>query len=170
MEVCMIRRAKILEIPHILTITKACAKNMINQGIYQWNEHYPSHEAFKRDIARKELYVLEVNSKILGTIVISTYTDDEYLPIKWLTTNKSNIYIHRLAVHPEEQKKGYAQKLMDFAEAYARNNGFASVGLDIFSQNSRNNTFYQARGYQRLGDIYFPKQSEFPFHCYELIL
>lgn len=166
----MIRLAKILEIPQILTITKACAKNMIDQGIYQWNEDYPSQEAFKRDIARKELYVLEANNKILGTIVISTYMDEEYLPIKWLTTNKPNIYIHRLAVHPEEQKKGYAQKLMDFAEAYARKNGFASVRLDTFSQNSRNNTFYQARGYQRLGDIYFPNQSKFPFHCYELIL
>lgn len=166
----MIRLAKNLEIPHILNITKACAKSMINQGIYQWNEHYPSQEAFERDIARKELYVLEVNNKILGTIVISTYMDEEYLPIKWLTTNQRNIYIHRLAVHPEEQKKGYAQKLMDFAEDYARKEGFASVRLDTFSQNSRNNTFYQARGYQKLGDIFFPKQSEFPFHCYELIL
>lgn len=166
----MIRLAKNLEIPHILNITKACAKSMINQGIYQWNEHYPSQEAFERDIARKELYVLEVDNKILGTIVISTYMDEEYLPIKWLTTNQRNIYIHRLAVHPEEQKKGYAQKLMDFAEDYARKEGFASVRLDTFSQNSRNNTFYQARGYQKLGDIFFPKQSEFPFHCYELIL
>ncbi|RTE54633.1 GNAT family N-acetyltransferase [Arenibacter aquaticus] len=166
----MIRLAKNLEIPHILNITKACAKSMIDQGIYQWNEHYPSHEAFERDIARKELYVLEVNNKILGTIVISTYMDEEYLPVKWLTANQRNIYIHRLAVHPEEQKKGYAQKLMDFAEAYARKADFVSVRLDTFSQNSRNNSFYQARGYQKLGDIFFPKQSEFPFHCYELIL
>ncbi|MGM0391936.1 MAG: GNAT family N-acetyltransferase, partial [Bacteroidota bacterium] len=30
--------------------------------------------------------------------------------------------------------------------------------------------FYESRGYQKLGDIYFPKQSEHPFHCYELIL
>ncbi len=166
----MIRLAKILEIPNILNITKACAKSMIDQGIYQWNEHYPSQEAFKRDIARNELYVLEVSNKIIGTIVISTYMDEEYAPIEWLTPNNRNIYIHRLAVHPQEQKKGYAQKLMDFAEDYARNKGFVSVRLDTFSQNSRNNAFYQARGYQKLGDIYFPKQSEFPFHCYELIL
>tara|TARA_R110000796_G_scaffold10530_3_gene34877 strand:+ start:23224 stop:23403 length:180 start_codon:yes stop_codon:yes gene_type:complete len=59
---------------------------------------------------------------------------------------------------------------MNFAEDYARKGGFISVRLDTFSKNSRNNKFYQARGYQQLGDIYFPKQSEFPFHCYELIL
>ena len=163
----MIRLAKILEIPDILNITQACAKSMIDEGIYQWNEYYPSKEAFEKDIARKELYVLEENEEIIGTIVLSTLMDEEYCPINWLTPNKNNIYIHRLAVHPKEQKKGYA---MDFGEDYARKGGFISVRLDTFSKNGRNNRFYQARGYQTVGDIYFPKQSEFPFHCYELIL
>lgn len=166
----MIRLAKILEIPDILNITQACAKSMIDQGIYQWNEYYPSKEAFEKDVARKELYVLEENDEIIGTIVVSTIMDGEYYPINWLTPNRNNVYIHRLAVHPKKQRKGYAQDLMNFAEDYARKGGFISVRLDTFSKNSRNNKFYQARGYQRLGDIYFPKQSEFPFHCYELIL
>ncbi|MCK0192014.1 GNAT family N-acetyltransferase [Arenibacter sp. F20364] len=166
----MIRLAKILEIPDILNITKACAKNMIDQGIYQWNEYYPSEEAFVNDISRNELYVLEIRDNIIGTIVVSNFMDAEYYPIGWLTPNKNNIYIHRLAVHPEEQKKGYAQELMDFAEDLARKGGFVSVRLDTFSKNARNNNFYRARGYQAVGDIHFPKQSELPFHCYELIL
>jgi len=33
----MIRRAKISEIPDILTITQACGKKMQENGIYQWN-------------------------------------------------------------------------------------------------------------------------------------
>jgi len=166
----MIRLAKILEIPDILNITRACAKRMMDQGIYQWNEYYPSKEAFEKDIARKELYVLVENDEIIGTIVVSTLMDEEYVSINWLTPNKNNIYIHRLAVDPKKQKKGYAKELMDFAEDYARKGCFISVRLDTFSKNSRNNKFYQARGYRTVGDIYFPKQSEFPFHCYELIL
>jgi len=59
---------------------------------------------------------------------------------------------------------------MNFAEKYARDNNFTSVRLDTFSQNKRNQKFYETRGYQRLGDIYFPKQSKHPFHCYELKL
>lgn len=39
------RRAKILEIPDILKITRACALNMSDNGIHQWNEHYPSKDA-----------------------------------------------------------------------------------------------------------------------------
>lgn len=166
----MIRRAKISEIPDILTITRACAKKMEENGIFQWNEQYPSKEAFIKDIERYELFVIEENRTVQGTIVISTLMDDEYKPIKWLTPNGNSTYIHRLSVHPNFQGKGFAQQMMDFAEAYSRQNGFVSVRLDTFSQNKRNQRFYEQRGYQKLGDIFFPKQSDHPFHCYELVL
>lgn len=96
--------------------------------------------------------------------------DKEYVPVNWLTKNENNIYIHRLAVHPKSQGKGYAQQLMGFAEDYAIENSYSSIRLDTFSQNKRNQKFYELRGYKRLGDIYFLKQSKYPFHCYELVL
>ena len=166
----MVRSAKLSEIPQILNITKACAAAMIKNGIYQWNEDYPNKEAFELDIERGELYVLEEDGRIIGTIVLSTLMDEEYVPIEWLTPSNNNIYIHRVSVHPDLQGKGYAQELMAFAENYARENKFASVRLDTFSQNKRNQKFYETRGFERLGDIFFPKQSEHPFHCYELVL
>ena len=166
----MIRKGKIEDIKSIMNLTKACAKAMIAKGIYQWNAHYPNSSAFKKDVERNELYVLETDSDISGTIVISTVMDEEYRPIEWLTKNDNNLYIHRLAIHPNLQGKGYAQQLMDFAENYAIENNYSSIRLDTFSQNKRNQKFYELRGYKRLGDIYFPKQSEYPFHCYELML
>ena len=166
----MIRRAKISEIPDILTITQACAKKMQENGIFQWNEHYPSKEAFQKDIDRGELFVMEEKNTVQGTIVISTVMDEEYKPIQWLTPNGNSVYIHRLSVHPNLQGKGLAQQMMDIAENHASEHRFVSVRLDTFSQNKRNQRFYEQRGYQKLGDIYFPKQSVHPFHCYELVL
>lgn len=166
----MIRAAKISEIPDIIHITKACARSMIANEIYQWNEHYPSASIFEKDSARNELYVLEIDEKIIGSIVISTLMDEEYAHVKWLTPNTANFYIHRLAVHPDFQKKGYAQQLMTFAEKMAQEQSIPSIRLDTFSQNLRNQKFYENRGYQRLEDITYPKQSAFPFHCYELVL
>jgi ribosomal protein S18 acetylase RimI-like enzyme len=96
--------------------------------------------------------------------------DYEYIPIEWMTVNENNVYIHRLAVHPSQQGKGFAQEMMDFAEVSAKERNFVSVRLDTFSQNIRNQKFYELRGYKRLGNIYFPKQSEHPFYCYEYIL
>lgn len=164
----MIRKATVLDLNSIMQITKACAKHMINQQIYQWNEHYPNRNAFKNDVQRGELYVYMQNNICMGCIVITTIKDVEYVPIDWLTKDK-NIYIHRLAVHPKYQGKGIAQQMMTFAENYAKTNGYFSVRLDTFSQNKRNQKFYETRGYKRLGNIYFPKQSKHPFYCYELV-
>ena len=166
----MIRKGTLEDIDNIIEITKACAANMIEKNILQWNEFYPNKIAFMNDVNREEFYVLEINNTIFGCITISTFMDEEYIPISWLTQNKNNIYIHRLAVHPNLQGKGYAQQLMGFAEHYARKNKFLSITLDPFSQNTRNQKFYELRGYKKLGDIYFPKQSKYPFHCYELVL
>ncbi|GAA4892471.1 GNAT family N-acetyltransferase [Flaviramulus aquimarinus] len=166
----MIRKATLEEIDKILHITRACAVYMIEKNIYQWNEFYPNKQAFLKDINRNELYVLELENSIIGCIIISTFMDEEYIPISWLTPNTNNIFIHRLAIHPNQQGKGYAQQLMQFAEDFAKKNQYTSVRLDTFSQNSRNQKFYEQRGYKRLGEIFFPKQSQYPFYCYELVL
>ena len=166
----MIRLAKLSEIPEILSITKACGEEMLGRGIAQWNEYYPSEEAFKKDVERQELFVLFKDSSLIGSIVLSKYIDEEYLAVKWLCPNDNNRYVHRLAIHPDFQHLGYARKLMDFVEEKARMEGAFSIRLDTFSQNRRNQLFYEKRGYQRLGSVYFPKQSPHPFYCYELLL
>jgi ribosomal protein S18 acetylase RimI-like enzyme len=166
----MIRLAKIKEIDEILSITSACASSLISKKIFQWSDAYPSVEIFRNDIEKKELYVLVIKGTIVGTIVLTPSIDPEYLPVKWLTPNNNNLYIHRLAVHPSEQGKGHARKLMDFAEDYAIRKEYDSIRLDTFSKNPRNQKFYEIRGYHRLGNVYFSDQSTDPFYCYELVL
>lgn len=166
----MLRKAYPSEIDTILDITKACGKKMASLGIYQWNEHYPDRKTLENDVKRGELYVMTSEESIVGCIVISTFQDQVYKPVKWLTADGNNYYIHRLAVHPDHQKKGYARKAMDFAEAQAVRNKGVSIRLDTFSKNLRNQRFYEARKYRRLEEIHFPKQSEYPFYCYELVL
>lgn len=166
----MIRLAKLSEIQEIMSMTRACAKKMISEGIFQWNEHYPNIEAFQNDIAREELFVQLEDDTVVGCVTISSEKDEEYNPVSWLTEDGDQLYIHRLAVHPEFQHQGRAKQLMDFAEALAKKRKVISIRLDTFSVNKRNQRFYEARGYKKLEDIYFPKQSDQPFHCYELIL
>ena len=147
-----------------------CANDLIGKNIFQWNEKYPSRDIFLSDIEKKNLFILKNNSGIIGCIALSHEKDIEYTDVKWLTKDDKNLYLHRLAVDPKFQKKGIGKLLMDFAEDYARNNKFISVRLDTFSKNERNNRFYKSRKYTKLDDVYFPNQSEFPFHCYEKIL
>jgi ribosomal protein S18 acetylase RimI-like enzyme len=158
------------ELDRVKEIAEACAKNMIENNIFQWNDKYPSREIFKEDIKNKSLYVSKINHEVVGCIMLSSFKDDVYKSVNWITPNEYNLYIHRLAVHPIFQKKGIARKMMDFAEDFAKSNDYISIRLDTFSQNPRNNKFYKSRGYNKLDDVYFPKQSEFPFHCYEKLV
>ena len=165
-----IELAKLSDLDRVKEIAEACAKKMIESNIYQWNKKYPSKEIFREDIKKNSLYVSIINFEIVGCIMFSPYKDDVYNDVNWISNDSNNLYIHRLAVHPEFQKRGIARKMMDYAEDYARSKDYNSIRLDTFSQNQRNNKFYKCRGYTKLDDVFFPNQSTFPFHCYEKII
>ena len=166
----MIRKAEPQDITHIKKITEACARHMISQGIFQWNEHYPDLAILTQDVHEKTVYVFEQAGEIVGTVMFSYNMDAFYSDIAWLTPNEKQLYVHRLAVHPTQQGNGIARKLMDFGEAMAKKNNCLSVRLDTFSRNPRNNRFYQARKYQQVGEVYFAQKSPYPFYCYEKVL
>jgi ribosomal protein S18 acetylase RimI-like enzyme len=166
----MIRRGVHEDLTPILEITKNCAVKMDAMGIYQWNENYPNRNAFIDDIKNNELLVFTKGGLLVGCIALCTKMDDVYKNVKWLTKDVKNLYIHRLAVDPQFQKKGIGKKLMDYAEDFAKKNNFISVRLDTFSKNKNNMRFYERRGYKRLEKVFFPEQSRFPFYCYELII
>lgn len=166
----MLQNASISDLDALHNLTKSCAAHLIENEIFQWNENYPSKEILKNDIELEQIWKLEKQNKVVGIIVLSEIEDEEYKNVKWLTQNSKNIYVHRLAVHPDYQGKGYAKELMDFAENYAETNNYDSIRLDTFSQNKRNQKFYENRKYIKLENIYFPNQSKFPFYCYEKII
>ncbi len=102
----MIRPAKVVEIPRILEITRACTTAMRARGIFQWDEGYPSEAALRNDIGRGELWAYEIDGDLVAIVAISTHMDPEYGPVSWLTESEGNRYVHRLAVHPEHQRQG----------------------------------------------------------------
>lgn len=151
-------------------MAQACGTAMRARGIFQWNEAYPTENAFLNDVHRGELWVWDPGSGPKGCLVLSDQMDDEYRTVAWETPDWGARYVHRLAVHPELQRQGLGARLMDFAEDRARAEGATSIRLDTFSRNEGNQRFYEKRGYKRLGAIYFPNQSAFPFYCYELAI
>lgn len=166
----MIRKATQKDLIRVKKITEACAEKMIEQNIYQWNKHYPSLHVLEKDIQEENLLVIEIKGTIWGCIMFSEEKDPVYNTIDWLTPGNSNIYVHRLAIHPNKQRQGFGFRLMDFVEKQAANTQIESIRLDTFSQNPRNIKFYSKRGYKKLGDVYFVNQSSFPFHCFEKVL
>jgi len=151
----------------IMDLLRACSKNMEKNGIFQWNEeHYPTLDIIKNDINNETLYKLNSDNKILAVITIDEEQHPFYEKVKWQGNGEKVLVVHRLAVHPDFQNKGYAKMLMRFVEGYAFKNGYTSIRLDVYSKNKIALEFYRKNHYKSNGKVYFPFR-EFSFYCFE---
>lgn len=161
-----ISKGKTDEVDVIFKLLQACAKDMREKGIMQWNEHYPLIENVVKDIENEALYTVHIDGGIAGVIVFDDQQSPEYQEVSW-TLNEGKVgVVHRLAVDPTYQGKGIARKLMDFIENMASQNGYKTIRLDAYSLNPRTLRFYQNRGYTKCGQIFFPYRED-PFYCFE---
>jgi ribosomal protein S18 acetylase RimI-like enzyme len=88
-----------------------------------------------------------------------------YRQVKWHGAEPV-LVVHRLCIAPDQQRKGIAGMFMDFAEDFALQNGYAGIRLDAYSGNPAAVRLYESRGYQKVGQVNFPRR-DLPFYCYE---
>jgi predicted amidohydrolase/GNAT superfamily N-acetyltransferase len=161
-----IEKGKLSEINQLFQIYLNGKNDLENNGIYQWTNNYPTRLIIESDLKKDVLFVLKNDKEIIGAISISEEQEPEYETIKWEFDNSKVLVIHRLVIDPKYQGKGYARKLMDFAEKFANDNNYSSIRLDAYSQNKRVIDFYEKRKYFIRGNVNFPER-EYPFHCME---
>jgi len=142
---------------------------MNRNGMFQWNQSYPSLDVIENDIQNKTLFTLTDNWVIKGIIVLNESQPPEYKQIDWEYTNTSDpvMIIHRLAVHPLFQNQGVGRKMMDFAIEYAGKKNYPLIRLDVFEGNLSANKLYSKLGFSEAGKFRFPFQ-ETEFVCYEI--
>ena len=80
----LIRKASMSDLDTVKSLTEACAKKMISDGIYQWNDHYPSKEIFRKDIKEGALYVWDDQNQIRGCVMFSPDKDEVSNSTDWL--------------------------------------------------------------------------------------
>jgi ribosomal protein S18 acetylase RimI-like enzyme len=164
-----LRLASLNEIGNIMELIKNCIKDMESQDIFQWDEDYPGTDIFEKDIQSRSLYIMEDNEICLGIISINEEQSPQYQSLVWSDEAGKVLVIHRLAVNFQYQQRGIGRQLMDFAENYALKNEYTSIRLDAYSGNPRALKLYQSRGYQKVGQLYFPRR-KLPFYCYERVV
>jgi predicted amidohydrolase/GNAT superfamily N-acetyltransferase len=154
------------DIEDVYNIYLKAKEELENRQIFQWSDNYPNRNIIESDISRKELYIIKEQQTILGAINISEHQEKEYETIDWKFQENKIMVIHRLVVHPEHQRQGYAKLLMHFAEEHAKTNKYTSIRLDAFSQNKDVLTFYNSLNYIIRGTVFFPERIA-PFVCLE---
>ena len=132
-----IRQAISKDLDDIKKIAEACAIDMANYSIFQWNEKYPSKEVFKNDIDSGSLYVLENNKQIIGCIMLTAFKDEVYKDVQWLTKDSKNLYLHRLAVDTRFQKNGNGRKKTEKQNFNYRYSGINAMAAEFKSGRSK---------------------------------
>lgn len=148
------------------TLLVACKEDLMTQNIGQWDDNYPNPDHVAADIHQGGLFKYVLETDIVGIISIDSKQEPEYSSIPWTYTGGSIAIIHRLAVHPLLQGRGYGSRIMDGAEKIINEKDFSTIRLDAYAGNLKLLEFYEKRGYRRVGDFFYPSRP-LPFICFE---
>ena len=155
------------DISPLMKITRRCIQNLDDNGVYQWDEIYPSEADFREDIADQSLYITTVApaDKVSGCICINEIEHPGYDDAEW--TGSDFLVIHKMIIDPLFENQGHGKFAMNFAEELSALKKKDSLRLDCFQKNLRANRFYQGFGYVIKGETLFRKGM---FNLYEKII
>lgn len=163
-----IKKTNLSQLNEIINLYRACGQKMLEHGFDNWGDFYPSVELIQQDIKREASFSLLDDERLLGVIVLDAVQPQQYDAVDWQYPNESCLVVHRLAIAVDQQRKGYAQKLMLFAEEYAQKNAYTAIRLDAYSINTGLLKFYRQLGYQSTKEtISLGTKWKHPFMCFE---
>lgn len=151
------RRAGTDDLDALVALYGAAAQDMREKGIDQWDEYYPDREILAEDVESGDMTLGLLDGQLACAYVVNREYEPEYELGAWEHTEGDFCVLHRLCVNPEMQGRGLARQAMARMEKNARDQGFDSVRLDVFSQNLHAQRLYERLGYRRTGEVRFRK-------------
>lgn len=146
---CQIYRAKQSDLKNICHIFSICTEWLNHKGLFHWQNVYKRDKIFN-NISKKNSYILREKNITVGTMTLSTL-QPVYYPIEtkinWNEIDTMAIYISGIAILPKFMNKGYATKLMQYAENKAIEKSIDYLRLDTVAHYNELNNFYKNRGY-----------------------
>jgi len=164
-----IQKAKVADIPQLLLLFKGCTDAMLEAGIKQWDYTYPNESTARADITKEECFIIKENGTCLATITLNEQQDVQYEKIGWSIPAKKVLVIHRLAVHPDAQRRGFGKLLTQYASHHARQYGYDVIRLDAFTGNPASNHIYKKLGYKLAEGLCYFHKDKSPFQLNHLI-
>ncbi|MFJ7725183.1 GNAT family N-acetyltransferase [Neobacillus sp. NPDC097160] len=146
-----------------------CKEELQQKGIYQWDVEYPNKEYFEHTINEKEMFMLHSESETLGAMVLNEWQISEWDDVNWSNKDGKYLILHSFCTHPSVQGKGFGGTMLQFAENMAKEQGYDGIRLDAYSGNKGSLGFYEKRGYNKTGEVFFSSKpaGHGTYFCYE---
>ena len=113
---------------------------------------YPSRQSAQAALDRDDLFVLEKDGHILGSVIINQIQVDVYAGASWKhdVPDRQVCVMHTLMIAPSSFGKGYARQFLEFYEAYARQTGCPELRIDTNAINKAARAMYRRHGYEEI--------------------
>jgi ribosomal protein S18 acetylase RimI-like enzyme len=152
------------DVDAIVAMVRACIAAMLRAGIDQWDEVYPDRATWLADARERTLSVVAADDAVVGAFVLNEFQNVEYAEVPWTILLEPVAVLHRLLVHPAQQRRGLASMMVREAERQARERGYAALRLDAFTHNPTALRLYGRHGYHDAGAVTLRKGV---FRCFE---
>ena len=125
---------------------------LIKNGIFQWNQSYPTAGMIRGDIINGYTYLVHEGGKCVGFFITNDICEDDvHGHIVWKYPDAPYLILHRLCVEPDLQSHGLGQKILAEFERQAAAAGKQCVRIDVFGTNAAAIHIYEKFGYGRVG-------------------
>ena len=116
---------------------------------------YPTQADAEFGLREGNLFVMETEGKLTGSVILNHHPEPAYHSVKWLMDcdEAEYIVIHTLAVHPDFLHKGIGKLLMGFADQHAKDSRLKSIRLDVYEHNAPAIQLYEKCGYTHIDDV-----------------
>ncbi|GFP75057.1 GNAT family N-acetyltransferase [Clostridium fungisolvens] len=116
---------------------------------------YPVRETAVNGIRKNNLFVLKIDNKIAGSIILNHLQEDAYRGVNWGIDAKDEevVVIHTFVVNPKYMKNGIGQKLIDFSKEFCIKNGFKTIRLDVSIKNAPAIALYEKSDFKYVGTV-----------------
>jgi ribosomal protein S18 acetylase RimI-like enzyme len=169
------RLAALTDIDRIMEIVGQAQSFMKANGVDQWQNGYPTREAFESDIQNGGCHVFLIDGRVAGLITVLFKNEKSYAYVEdgaWLTENAPYSVFHRAAVGESYRGLGIASQMLSYAENIAAENGFKSIRGDSHRDNKAMRGLLEKRGFVHCGTIYLDESLSDGSErvCYEKLL
>lgn len=111
---------------------------------------YPTQDFLCSSIENAELYIGEMDGRIVSCMVVNHAYNDGYRQAQWSVeaADTELLVIHALGVHPEFSSRGFAKQMVRYVMDSARRSSVKTIRLDVLDGNLPAEKAYRALGFQ----------------------
>ena len=116
---------------------------------------YPTRDTVLAALARDDLFVLEEDSRIVGSAILNQLQMDSYAQGQWqhLCNADQVMVMHTLTIDPDCAGHGYGTAFVHYYEQYAAGQGCTVLRMDTQEKNLPARALYRRLGFTEVGIV-----------------